>query len=65
MGLQAIEDSMKIIIKNQLAQSIIEYALLVGTVAVAFSLMFYFAKRVTDGKLKLIERQINLSISEE
>lgn len=56
---------MKVILRKKIAQTTIEYALLVGTVALAFSLMFIFAKRATDGKLKLIEKQINLSISEE
>ena len=41
-----------------------EYALLASVVAAAFAAMFYYAKRATDGKLKLIERQINIAIEE-
>lgn len=50
--------------KNKKAQSAIEYAMLIAAVALAFSTMFYYAKRAVDGKLKMIERQANLSLEE-
>lgn len=41
------------------AQSIMEYALLTAAVATAFVVMQVFMNRVVQGKLKMIEDQIN------
>ena len=41
------------------AQSIMEYALLTAAVATAFVVMQVFINRAVQGKLKMIEDQIN------
>ena len=41
------------------AQSIMEYTLLIAVVATAFMVMQVFISRVVQGKLKVIEDQIN------
>lgn len=41
------------------AQSIMEYALLTAAVATAFMVMQVFMNRIVQGKLKMIEDQIN------
>ena len=41
------------------AQSIMEYALLTAVVATAFLVMQVFMNRIVQGKLKMIEDQIN------
>lgn len=41
------------------AQSIMEYALLTAAVATAFVVMQVFMNRIVQGKLKMIEDQIN------
>lgn len=41
------------------AQSIMEYALLTATIATAFVVMQVYITRIVQGKLKIIEDQIN------
>ena len=53
---------MTMIIKKRFgkrAQSIMEYALLTAAVASAFVVMQLFMNRIVQGKLKMIEDQVN------
>ena len=51
---------MKMIKKSTRAQTVIEYAILISVVAIAFVAMKTYVERSVNANIKLIEEQINV-----
>ena len=53
------EKTMKMMKKSTRAQTVIEYAILISVVAIAFVAMKTYVERSVNANIKLIEEQIN------